>query len=348
MALADSADRAQNAGWAHDIDRRYEAFVEGAGMIGVDRSGSEDGPAEEADNQIAEPNEQTGNDDVEAEPERPEAESEAAPEDEGTDDSTPEEKAEGEEGSEEPDEYIELTFEDGSIEKLTPDQYRDGFLRQRDYSAKMNEISTARSQMAEREQQFAQWMVEKVQTIQSFEEAEPNWAELKESDPFGYIEQKDAWDARQKQRAELVQQQQALSQQHFRRQAVEGYRSLVQKVPEWSDPSQFDRDVSAYRATAASEYGFAEAELAQINDPRIVLLLRDLHTMKAGQSKATAAVKKVKAAPQLAPSGRANATAPRRGHPNQVRAALVTNLKKTGRPEDATKVFMEMLERQGG
>lgn len=110
---------------------------------------------------------------------------------------------------------------------------------------------------------------------------------------------------------------------------------VVQAIPEWKDPQRREADTKALAGMLAG-YGFAENELKQIRDPRLLKFLRDAHTRHEQVKRALEAVKKVKPknqAPTTTSSG-----APRKPSAPDQRGNL--------RPQSGRERFSEILRKE--
>jgi len=73
-----------------------------------------------------------------------------------------------------------------------------------------------------------------------------------------------------------LQEQQAKEREQYAKEQLQVALTLI---PEWTDKSVVEKDISSIKAVMA-DYGFSDAELAGIQDARIFPLLRDLARLK--------------------------------------------------------------------
>lgn len=128
-----------------------------------------------------------------------------------------------------------------------------------------------------------------------------------EKDPFGAMKIKEQRDQLREARNALAQQIQAKEGQ-FRHGQAEATKAmlvaeegaLLAKLPEWRNSDTKSRE-QAEIVTMLKSFGFNDSELANLNDHRYVLVVRELMDLK--RSRAAAATKQTKAAPPVVKPG---------------------------------------------
>jgi hypothetical protein len=154
---------------------------------------------------------------------------------------------------------------------------------------------------------------------QNGQRTEEYWDALKEADPNTYLIEREDFRANQDRIVALEREQQQV--QHVQQQEAQGLQSqalvradayLLEHIPQWKDPEVRKADSAVIR-TGALSYGYSEAELENLQDPRAVRVLRDairyqngVKELKArGNGKASKAVPVVRrpgaSAPRLTP-----------------------------------------------
>ena len=133
------------------------------------------------------------------------------------------------------------------------------------------------------------------------------------------------------------QQQQSQAQQLAQRLPQEREK-MIERIPQWKDAKQFDADRTVM-AQSAQEMGFTPAEISQIHDHRMMVALHYASQFLKLQAQAPQALKKVRAAPQMANPG-ARITR----DPTQVaRTQAKANFLKNRRDPDAQAAYFETL-----
>ena len=257
---------------------------------------------------------------------QPEAETEEAQEAEPVE-STEEEAAEPEqtaesedadpEASEEPqhlaiDEYGDLTIPviiDGQEQKVSLKEAAKGYQLQSDYTRKSMALAEERkafeAQQAEMTEAMNRQQEQLAQLLSSQQEPEPDWVKLAEElDPWEYQQRRATHDAKQAERAKVMQQVQA--RQHVEQQKVieQETRLLVEKVPDFFD----HRD--AVLKGAMEFYGFHEQEVTTATDHRILMMANDARKWRESQSKGKAAIEKAtRKPPKVVKPGASKGTA---------------------------------------
>lgn len=273
--------------------------------------------------------------DVEAEDETEELEAEQV-----------EEEAVEAEGEAQDDEEAEATTQEGDTgEDIDADELERGYLRQADYTRKTQELAAERAQMAQERQAFQAQAQQAMQQAKALmerytvpTEQEPNWLELSQQlEPKQFQHKQAEWQAKQ-QKAKEAQQihAQLMQQQHEQTRQTETAR-LMEKLPEWQDPSIQKRDVQAI-VDIGAEIGVSPEEIGAMTDHRMLLALHRLAQAKV--AKTVAATKKVTAKPRVK-SGAAPKKVDKAG---EALRAAEARLKKSNSPKDAAEVMR--LKRQ--
>lgn len=290
--------------------------VEDAGDILAEKweRGLSDNPEPEA----GEPQQpETRNEEPEEEPEAEESdedqpEAEAEPEEESSEDTEPEA---------EKDDSFTLTI-NGEEATVSLNELKAGYLRQSDYTRKTQEVSEARKQIAEAQEQVHTQAKQQLDQIGflanqlmddlSNTEQQTNWEELRQLDPAEYAARREAVrDKREKlQQAynlhqQYQQQAQQLQQQQFQTQLQDEQVKLTSAIPEWSDSATRKSETEALRNFLLTHrVPLTEEQINGLHDHVSVYHLRrsmlyDQLTSKQKQTTETAKAKKVKDLPKV-------------------------------------------------
>ena len=282
---------------------------------------------------------------------QPAEQPEAAPEQEA---SASEESVAPEDAPEQTDQAGEQPESDGFEEVdldgetyRVPPKLKEAMLRQQDYTQKTQQVAeTARQIQFQREQmnlhaQFAQATAQDQQQLQQVEAQiaqyrQLDWANM-DTDTMTRARYqldtlKEQADGIRNALGAKVQQFQTVQKQMRDQQLRQGMEVLRKSIP------KFDNDTVAALQRQASNEGYTAPELEAVTDPRFVRLLwkaQQYDTLKAGQKSAVEAAKK--APPVIKPGasqGQGQVAA------NQYKA-LRERLRKTGKVEDAARLFMK-------
>lgn len=276
----------------------------------------------------------------EVEPEEEDEEPESDEDDQGTEESTEDEA-----------EYV-FTYTDdetGEEVKVTSDEAKSGYLRQRDYTRKTQALAEERKQIQEKEAELTPLKQQLEQTLQQLEYAADaelqqfvgiDWKKLEQEDPYEYEEKARRFDALRRQHEQAKIHREAVAQQLYAEyeQQLEVLREQEQaKLLERDPEFNAEKDLPALQSLAAERYGFTEEELQNVLDHRALLVLRDAQRyhelnakLESGKSKAAKASKSVRPGAKQSPGAAKKRQAER----------LRERARKTGSLEDALEFLM--------
>jgi hypothetical protein len=273
-----------------------------------------------------------------------EAETPPVPEaEESTDEAESEsEEAEGEPEEELPKAGTKIKLSDGSEHTL--EEIEKGFLRQQDYTRKTQELSSNRKLLedaAERfvnqDKQVKEFAEFARKVVESYAPKPPDPSRIN-SDPIGYLQEKEAFEKASQTWRQLAENQQSISQ---RLQASEGAKTqdqlaqetkaLVERIPSLATPEGWRAFKAEATDISGKAYGFAPEEIEGITDHRYVLALKDAIEYRKLQGKKMEAVRAAKAAPS--PVRAAARPAPNRST-QQTQKVLTERARQTGSVED--------------
>lgn len=133
-----------------------------------------------------------------------------------------------------------------------------------------------------------------------------------------------------------VAQQFTESQQRFQQEALKREReALFKAIPDWRDDAKFKQARGRILAYMA-ERGFSEQEVGSLMDHRALLVAYDAARFRESQKALKASAKQLGQKPQVAKPG---ASVTKAQASDEQAKALRQQLKKTGRLEDAAKLF---------
>lgn len=241
---------------------------------------------------------------------------------------------------------------DGQLIEVTLEELQNGYSRQQDYTRKTQEISNQKKTLDEQTRELQQrdaiysQLLPKMEAQISGELAnEPDWDQLYQDDPVGYVREKQLWDDKQ-QRLQAVQaEQQRLQQEEAAKQqeklvafVQEGQQKLLEIIPEWQNAATAEKEKAAIREYGINVLGYTPQEMDAVYDYRALLGLRNAWL----NSKTQQAVKKK-------PTEKAKARVARPGTTNRKKSMTVEKkakqrLAKTGKTRDAAKVFENMFK----
>ena len=225
--------------------------------------------------------------------------------------------------------------------EVSLDEMRKGYMMESDYRKKTTDVAERRKALEAKETEIDQRLSE-AETLLSFEVdqlSSEEMTELKETDPDAYLKEFDRVNARvesfnqakEKRNAEIEEQRKEAA--HAEREA------LIRAVPEWLD-SKVMAEEGAQVLAHAKDLGFNEAEISNMVDHRMLVLVRDSLRLKQIESQ-DISDKKVETPPKTQqPSA---ITDDKSAQSEQVKQ-LKSKLKKSGSMQDAARLFRSQME----
>lgn len=229
-------------------------------------------------------------------------------------------------------------------QKLSLKELQQGYLRQKDYTKKTQEIAKQREEVpqliAKQSKELTESYGKRLSELQALivKSVAPEFQgkdlnKLADEDPFEYIRVSN----RVRQIQELLQTVKT-EQDAAEAKAKENEDKL--KAERWQksleilnkDIPQFGPDVVRRLIDAGEEWGFTKDEVAQWDDHRLVKMLHALSEKKSIESKRPEVEKKVAVVTKIVKPG----TQVRR---NDALSEARSKLRKSGRPEDALPIF---------
>lgn len=205
---------------------------------------------------------------------------------------------------------VKLTTGDGEELELPLDEVKAGYLRQRDYTQKTQQLAQARQVQ---EQEMAQARQQTIEQVQQFQQQYGQLYSLQHeiaryeqalakadynADPDAYNQAQIRLLTMRGQSQELAAQLQAVQQQTqqsqmqaLRQRQTEVVESLKREIP------NFGPELVKEWESVGKKYGFTEQEMSMFDDPRQFKVLQDLTELARLRANKPAVVKKAAAAP---------------------------------------------------
>ena len=247
---------------------------------------------------------------------------------------------------------IEVDGEEKTIEEL-----RSGFLRQKDYTRKTQELAESRKAVEAKDQEiereraeYAQLLPAMAERIQQAAEQEPDWDTLYDTDPVMAAKAERQWRKEQEARTaqlqavqaeqQRMQQIAAQKQDQMQQSYLEQQRHILPDIiPEWRD-----KKVAATEATQIRDFllgeGFSEQDVSGMSNATLVKLARKAMLYDRGETRAN----EVKAKPKK-PRTKTLKSGSRASQPKRTSAAqeAQNRARKTGRVNDAAAAIKALL-----
>ena len=238
---------------------------------------------------------------------------------------------------------------DGKTQTISAEEAANGYQRYADYTRKTEQLAAERKTIEEQakavheeRQTYATMLVALRDQLQETQPEEPDWAEVYRTDPVGYARRRDEWRDKadkiaaakfelDRLRGEERKEQEA----NLRKLQVEKRAQMFELMPVWKDPKVWEADRQAIIKYAREVGGYSTEEIANAYDPRAIVLFNKARLwdeLQANKPKPNA-VKR----PQVAAAGASRDTSS-----NKLNAAQ-QRLAKSGRIEDAAKVFEQLI-----
>ena len=247
---------------------------------------------------------------------------------------------------------LEVDGEEKTIEEL-----RSGFLRQKDYTRKTQELAEHRKAVEAKDQEmdreraeYAQLLPALAERIQQEAKQEPDWDTLYDADPVMAAKAERQWRKEQEGRVaqlqavqaeqQRMQQIAAQKQQQMQQSYLEQQRHILPDIiPEWRD-----KKVAATEATQIRDFllgeGFSEQDVSGMSNATLVKLARKAMLYDRGETRAN----EVKAKPKK-PRAKILKSGSRASQPKRTSAAqeAQNRARKTGRVNDAAAAIKALL-----
>jgi len=285
-------------------------------------------------------------------PEGPEADAKS----EGDED----DEGEGDEGEQDEGETHDIMI-DGAPAKVTTREALNGYIREKTFHQRMNQVDQAKQTVAahaRRVQQdrvaYSRKLEDADRLLASVMPAEPDWDRLYETDPQQARHIQTEYEKMQRTRHQIAQERHAIEQQAAQEQAVFAQEFARTEFPKfasttgWRTEADMESGMNAMRETAARA-GFTEQEIASIMDSRELAILHKAALYDQMMARRPAKGRRGGAAGQAGQAGQPQARqtgAARRSRataPKGLKAAK-ERLARTGTVDDAGRAFQSILD----
>lgn len=281
-----------------------------------------------------------------------EAEDETPPETDGAEDQEASAEDDGAEEAANPQDQLVTVKIDGKETQIPLKEALNGYQRQADYSRKTaalaedrKAIEAAQQQVMAERAQYAQLLGALQQQLVSSQPQEPNWEKLYAEDPLEYVRQKDVWRERGERLQAIAAEQQRVAAVSMQEQSAQlqnivasGRETLKEMVPAWKDQARWDADRNKIKQYLQDKFQAAPEEIAQVYDPRLVMLAYKAMRLDEIMAK------------RPAPNPSNGPKPAKAGAPSQMQGRRTTEITKakqrlaqTGSVSDAAKIFERLL-----
>lgn len=241
---------------------------------------------------------------------------------------------------------------DGKDIELTAEQvaesYKNG-LRQSDYTKKTmaasEEVRAAQAERAQIAQERAQYQSQLNQLTNALGEQlsrAPDWNALLENDPVEYLKQQHLYQTRQaafqsarQEQAQHAQQTQAQAAWNAQQMLSQEREQLLAILPAWADEAKAQSEKAAI-VKHLVERGYSPEQVSQLSDHKTVVMAREAMLYRQMMAKAKETAKAVEKLPPRMEK-------PGVSRPTDGRTADMQALRKSGKAEDAAALFAKMF-----
>lgn len=202
---------------------------------------------------------------------------------------------------------------DGEERLATPAELRKSYQLEGHLNKNNMEVAEQRKALQAKEQELTQSFQKKLSEAQTLAQVayqqlaqefqSVDWNKLRAEDPVEYTVQRQAYQERNEQIAQALQQIQHQGTQMQQQRRKEEMQRLVEAIPEWKDQNTFQEESRKLVTGLQTHYGIPEQITRSIDDHKFFLLARDALRHRELQSKKPEVTKKVKAAPKVVKPG---------------------------------------------
>ena len=258
-----------------------------------------------------------------------------------------EETEETDEAEEQPDNLIPVNI-DGNEEMWTLDQLKQSAAGQGYINKRMQEIASVEKNF---KSEIEQLTLQRQQMLDFFNQAKdqglqepvPPSADLFDSDPIAYMQEKLKYDesktqhdAKVTQMNELQTQQNAANEARLQEYTMNQAQLLTEKLPDIADPDKGEA-IKKGIAETGEFYGFTAEELGSVRDHRYILAMHDaMRYRQLVQKKAKATSGKKESLGTVKAGAKKKATA----YTAKQKQKAQSDMQKTGSVEDVAKFLL--------
>lgn len=202
---------------------------------------------------------------------------------------------------------------DGEERLATPAELRKSYQLEGHLNKNNMEVAEQRKALQAKEQELTQSFQKKLSEAQTLaqvayqqlaqEYQSVDWDKLRAEDPHEWSIQRQAYQERNEQIAQALQQIQHQGTQMQQQRRKEEMQRLLEAIPEWKDQNTFQEESRKLVTGLQTHYGIPEQITRSIDDHKFFLLARDALRHRELQSKKPEVTKKVKAAPKVVKPG---------------------------------------------
>ena len=253
---------------------------------------------------------------------------------------------EKQDSTEEPTYLVKVAGQEFNV---TLDELRNGYSRDADYRRKTEDLAFDKKQfMSESEKQRQDYSTklselnQMMSVAQQQLNAEINSADLEklyDEDPTEAAKIEHRLRRKQEKLNQAMQKTQSEQKQQFDSYLQQQQKSLVSKLPEFSNPEKASQLKSSMKSTLNS-YGFNDQEIAQVYEHRIVMLVNDAMKYRNLQKAKPNIAKKISKPGKVFSSGVKQTKADIN---LKARKDKLSRLRKSGSTKDAASIFLDMI-----
>ena len=166
------------------------------------------------------------------------------------------------------------------------------------------------------------------------------WAAKRQEMAQKYRQTKNTREKFKQEQQKVFQQQQAQQAQQTQLVMQQEAEKLLAKNPTWQDPEVRAQELSEIRGFLTESYGFADDDLQNVSDSRLVSLIQDAY--KYRKLKTTAEPKQAKKVPKYIKPGKSKSSAAKTAAEKQAKQQR-SSLKKSGSISDAAAILLNRM-----
>jgi len=201
--------------------------------------------------------------------------------------------------------YIEFQDTNGETVTVTPEEYRNGYLRQKDFTQKTQKLAQDRTILEEDVKKIEAYYTQRLSELDMFQEPSPDFDELYDQDPLNAPKIERDWNLKQQKRYQLMESQRQQQEKQFLEKQTKGAHELPNQIPEFADPVVRSQSMVELKNSLLDE-GFTPDEINSVVDARhIKLLWYGLQYKKSNKNTAQIVAKKVVNKPRVMRPGSA-------------------------------------------
>ena len=249
----------------------------------------------------------------------------------------------------EPPKFRVLNPETGEEEYYTGEELADGWMRQKTFTQKTQQLAEQRKEMEAERAKVSQEREQYQAGLQQYlsqPEPQPPSEELFETDPLAYMKAKDDYRDALAQRSQAQAEYQRVEGERMREANLQRQEYLQREsekltnlIPEWRDETVATKEKQAIREYGVS-LGYSAEEMDSIGDARAIALMRKSLLFDSMTQKGKT---KLQRGPESVATLRPGGQQPQRRLTEFHKAKM--RLAKTGRHEDATSAISQILRR---